>query len=122
MLKDTPGHAELHHRHRLSHSATNTTFNAFYFLTLDDWDERDPKGLTADAIMLSLNTRAAGLPDAQAFAFPPPAIPGVGTSGGITFMLEDRAGKDVQFLAENTTDVPRGGAQAAGARRLDHHA
>ena len=41
-------------------------------------------------------------PDASAFAVPPPAIPGVGTSGGITFMLEDRAGKDIRFLAEHT--------------------
>src|SRR5678810_737846 len=36
-----------------------------------------------------------------AFAFPPPAIPGVGTSGGFQFILEDRAGKDVAFLAQN---------------------
>src|SRR5204862_2238433 len=43
-----------------------------------------------------------GVPDAIAFVFPPPAIPGVGTTGGFTFILEDRAGKDVSFLAENT--------------------
>src|SRR5437867_3083608 len=36
-----------------------------------------------------------------AFDFSPPAIPGVGTSGGFTFVLEDRAGKDVPFLAAN---------------------
>src|SRR6202041_193234 len=30
-----------------------------------------------------------------------PAIPGVGTSGGFQFVLEDRAGRDVQFLADN---------------------
>jgi HAE1 family hydrophobic/amphiphilic exporter-1 len=35
------------------------------------------------------------------FSFSPPAIPGVGTSGGFQFVLEDRAGKDVQFLANN---------------------
>src|SRR5207248_10824294 len=29
-------------------------------------------------------------------------IPGIGTSGGVTFMLEDRSGKDPAFLAENT--------------------
>src|ERR1700724_1514706 len=40
-------------------------------------------------------------PEGIAFYFPPPAIPGVGTSGGFTFVLEDRAGKDVQFLATN---------------------
>ncbi|HEU4427796.1 MAG TPA: efflux RND transporter permease subunit, partial [Myxococcota bacterium] len=44
----------------------------------------------------------AAIPEAIAFAFPPPAIPGVGTSGGVTFMLEDRSGSDVEFLAENT--------------------
>ena len=43
----------------------------------------------------------AGLTDGIAFAFPPPAIPGVGTSGGFTFLLEDRSGKDVTFLADN---------------------
>jgi HAE1 family hydrophobic/amphiphilic exporter-1 len=35
-------------------------------------------------------------------AFSPPAIPGVGTSGGVTFILEDRGGHDVQFLAANS--------------------
>ena len=38
----------------------------------------------------------------MAFAFSPPAIPGIGTSGGVTFILEDRAGKDIAFLSENT--------------------
>ena len=38
----------------------------------------------------------------MAFAFSPPAIPGVGTAGGVTFMLEDRSGADVEFLAEQT--------------------
>src|SRR5947209_8306121 len=41
------------------------------------------------------------LPAGIAFSFSPPAIPGVGTSGGFTFVLEDRAGNDVPFLAKN---------------------
>jgi HAE1 family hydrophobic/amphiphilic exporter-1 len=97
VLKDTPGI-----RNFTVVIGDTTTNTAQYFLTLDDWDKRDPKGLTADAIMLSLNKRLSALPDAQAFAVPPPAIPGVGTSGGISLMLEDRAGKDIQFLASNT--------------------
>ena len=36
-----------------------------------------------------------------AFSFPPPAIPGVGTSGGATFILEDRSGAGIDFLAKN---------------------
>jgi HAE1 family hydrophobic/amphiphilic exporter-1 len=48
-----------------------------------------------------VNQELSKLPDGFALSFPPPAIPGVGTSGGFTFVLEDRAGKDVQFLADN---------------------
>src|SRR6266446_7775434 len=80
-----------------------TTYNSFYFVTLEDWDQRNKKGLTADVIIRDLNLRLAGVPDAQAFGFAPPVIPGIGTSGGVTFMLEDRAGRDPEFLAENTT-------------------
>jgi HAE1 family hydrophobic/amphiphilic exporter-1 len=80
-----------------------TTYNSFYFVTLEDWDQRDKQGLTADVIIRDLNRRLAGVPEAQAFAFAPPVIPGIGTSGGVTFMLEDRAGRDPEFLAENTT-------------------
>src|SRR5258708_4038813 len=52
--------------------------------------------------MGELRRRLAGVPAAQAFAFAPPAVPGIGTAGGVTFMLEDRAGKDPAFLAEST--------------------
>jgi HAE1 family hydrophobic/amphiphilic exporter-1 len=47
-------------------------------------------------------TRELGkIPEGRAFAFAPPAIPGVGTAGGVTFILEDRAGRDIAFLNEN---------------------
>jgi HAE1 family hydrophobic/amphiphilic exporter-1 len=83
-------------------SFVNTTYNAFFFVTLKPWDERGAEGLTADVIMRRLNQRLARLPEAQAFAFAPPAIPGIGTSGGVTFMLEDRSGQEIEFLAQNT--------------------
>jgi len=84
-------------------STVTTTYNAFYFLTLDPWHERDPKGLTAAVLMRQLNAKLAELPNAQAVVFSPPAIPGVGTSGGVSFVLEDRSGSGIGFLAENTT-------------------
>jgi hydrophobic/amphiphilic exporter-1 (mainly G- bacteria), HAE1 family len=49
-----------------------------------------------------LNRRMGQLTQGTAFAFSPPAIPGIGTSGGVTFLLEDRSGKDIPFLWENT--------------------
>jgi HAE1 family hydrophobic/amphiphilic exporter-1 len=52
--------------------------------------------------MAGLNAKLAKLPQGVAFAFSPPAIPGIGTSGGVTFILEDRVGKDIAFLFQNT--------------------
>jgi hydrophobic/amphiphilic exporter-1 (mainly G- bacteria), HAE1 family len=83
-------------------SLVTTTYNSFYFITLEDWDARNKVGLTADVIIRQLNQKLAGVAEAQAFAFSPPAIPGIGTSGGVTFMLEDRSGKAPAFLAEQT--------------------
>jgi HAE1 family hydrophobic/amphiphilic exporter-1 len=79
-----------------------TTYNAVVFVALKPWDERKKKEESYRSILLMLNERLRGLPEALAFAFPPPAIPGVGTSGGVTFMLEDRGGRSFDFLAEHT--------------------
>ena len=68
------------------------------------------------AIKAHLNRELSKLPEGVAFTFSPPAIPGVGTSGGFTFILEDRSGQDVQFLSDNVAQVHGRGSQAAGDR------
>ena len=83
-------------------SYVRNTYSAFFFVTLKEWDKRKSPQETAPAIMARINRDLSQLPQGNAFAFPPPAIQGVGTAGGVTFILEDRAGKDVAFLAENT--------------------
>lgn len=103
ILKETPGVQTYNTVVSFSlQSLVNTTYNGFFFVTLQPWRERDRQGLTAEAIMRLLNQQLTQLPDAIAFTFAPPAILGVGTSGGITFVLEDRSGGDVKFLADNT--------------------
>ena len=82
-------------------SGVYTTYNAFLFVTLDPWEERTKPEETLLAIFKKVNQELAGLPGAQAFLFPPPDIPGIGTSGGVSVVLEDRAGKDVAFLTAN---------------------
>jgi HAE1 family hydrophobic/amphiphilic exporter-1 len=52
-------------------------------------------------IKARLNAAFSKVPETVAFGFSPPAIPGVGTSGGFTFILEDRSGGNVQFLSDN---------------------
>ncbi|MBM4301961.1 MAG: multidrug efflux RND transporter permease subunit [Deltaproteobacteria bacterium] len=83
-------------------SGVTNTYSGFFFVTLKPWNERKKPEEKYEAIMATLNRELGKLPQGVAFAFSPPAIPGIGTAGGVTFILEDRAGKDVKFLWENT--------------------
>ncbi|HEY4281597.1 MAG TPA: multidrug efflux RND transporter permease subunit [Chthoniobacterales bacterium] len=82
-------------------SLVSNTYSAFFFVTFKPWSERTKPEEQYAVIKANINKRLAGVTEGLAFAFPPPAIPGVGTSGGFQFILEDRAGKDVAFLAKN---------------------
>jgi HAE1 family hydrophobic/amphiphilic exporter-1 len=82
-------------------SFVRTTYNAFFFVTLKEWRDRRTTDQQFQVIKQRLNRELSTLPEGIAFDFSPPAIPGVGTSGGFTFVLEDRAGNDVAFLANN---------------------
>ncbi|MGA8043738.1 MAG: efflux RND transporter permease subunit, partial [Terracidiphilus sp.] len=82
-------------------SGVNSTFNAFFFVSFKPWEERKSKEESYEAIKANINRALSGVTSGIAFSFPPPAIPGVGTSGGVTFVLQDRSGKDIAFLAKN---------------------
>ncbi len=82
-------------------SFVRTTYNGFFFVTLKPWSDRTTRTEQFQEIKARLNQQLSKLPQGTAFSFSPPAIPGVGTSGGFQFVLEDRAGRDVQFLANN---------------------
>jgi HAE1 family hydrophobic/amphiphilic exporter-1 len=82
-------------------SFVNTSYTGFFFVTLDEWKDRRSRETQYQEIVQHVNQELSKLPDGFALSFPPPAIPGAGTSGGFTFVLEDRGGKDVEFLAEN---------------------
>jgi HAE1 family hydrophobic/amphiphilic exporter-1 len=82
-------------------SYVRTSYSAFFWVSLKPWDERQSRSEQFQAIKARLNQQLKQLPEGTVFSFSPPAIPGVGTAGGVTFVLEDRAGKDVKFLADN---------------------
>ena len=82
-------------------SYVQTTYNAFFFVVLKPWSTRQQRGEQYQAIKYRLNQKLASLPQGTVFSFSPPAIPGVGTSGGFTVVLEDRGGHDVPYLAAN---------------------
>ena len=82
-------------------SFAETSYNAFFFVTFKPWEDRKTRDAQLHAIEDHLNRELGRLPAGIGFSFSPPAIPGVGTSGGFQFVLEDRAGKDVKFLGDN---------------------
>ncbi|HVM91463.1 MAG TPA: multidrug efflux RND transporter permease subunit [Terriglobales bacterium] len=82
-------------------SFVRTSYNATFFVTFKPWDDRKTRAEQFQALKARLNKQFSQLPAAVVFGFSPPAIPGVGTAGGFTFLLEDRSGGDVQFLAKN---------------------
>jgi HAE1 family hydrophobic/amphiphilic exporter-1 len=83
-------------------SGVQNTYSAFFFITLKDWSERKAADEQYAAIKAALTHKLSGISGAIGFSFPPPAIPGVGAAGGATFILEDRAGNDIAYLAEHT--------------------
>jgi hydrophobe/amphiphile efflux-1 (HAE1) family protein len=82
-------------------SFAHTSYNSFFFVTLKPWGERKSRAEQYQEIKNRLNQELSRLPVGTVFSFSPPAVPGVGTSGGFQFVLEDRSGKDVKFLSDN---------------------
>ncbi|HQL42063.1 MAG TPA: efflux RND transporter permease subunit, partial [Candidatus Omnitrophota bacterium] len=82
-------------------SQVNNTYSAFFFISLEEWAKRKTPQTQLGAITAHLNKEMSKVAEGIGFAFSPPAIPGIGTSGGVTFILEDRAGKDMDFLSKN---------------------
>ena len=88
-------------------ASTNT---AMAVVTLLPWDERKTEELHVDGVIGSVQPKLWMLPQAVAFAFPPPAIMGLGQSGGFEMQLQDRGGLGVLQLE----DAANGLVAAAG--------
>ncbi len=81
-------------------SGAMTSNTGFLFVSLTNWADRE---LTAAEIVAKVNSRlAAKIKGAQAFAFGPPAIPGLGNGSGFSIMLQDKGGNDPAYLSVNT--------------------
>jgi HAE1 family hydrophobic/amphiphilic exporter-1 len=84
-------------------SGSAATNYGVLFIALDPWEERPDTELFAPGIVRTLNRRfATEVPAAVAFAFGPPAIPGLGTGSGFSLMLQDRSGQTPEYLEQQT--------------------
>jgi hydrophobic/amphiphilic exporter-1 (mainly G- bacteria), HAE1 family len=82
-------------------SGVNATYSSFFFISFKPWDVRKTPETSYKGIKEHLQRALSQVSSGLAFSFPPPAIPGVGTSGGTTFILEDRSGSGIDFLTKN---------------------
>ena len=102
ILKEQPG---VHYINSVSGfsilSQTSSPRSGLAFVQLAPYDERATPALQADAVVAALNAKLGALPDAQAVALLPPAIPGVGQAGGVDFFIQDRVGNSVDYLWQN---------------------
>src|SRR5215469_12002824 len=81
---------------------TTASDQGFFFINLKPWDERTGPHLDAKSISITINQAlTTRVPEAIAFAFMPPSIPGLGNAGGFSFWVQDRSGQPVEFLDQN---------------------
>jgi len=79
----------------LSGNADNV---GFAIAILKPWDERKQPQLQLEAIIGQAQGKLAALSEANSFAFAPPPIRGIGTSGGFDFQLQAKEGQGPQEL------------------------
>ncbi len=116
ILKETPGVKEWFTIGGMSLLDGSTVPNAVtIFISFEDRKERlkDPSK-SLEAILGTLYKKTQGIQEAIVFAFPPPAIEGLGQTGGFEFRLQDRANlglEQLQVLADEI--VQDGNAQSS---------
>lgn len=75
---------------------------AVVFTQLAPWSERNKAELAVDKRIMAVYGGASQFAEANVMAFNAPTLPGVGTFGGFSFMLQDRAGNSVEELNQTT--------------------
>ena len=81
-------------------TGTSNSNVATLIATLKPWEERHSKETQIESIIGQAQAQYASVPEAFSFAFGLPPILGLSPTGGFQFMLEDRAGGDIQGLGK----------------------
>ena len=76
---------------------------ALFFIGLEDWKQRVPRGRDLATMMGEVRQKASGISDGLCIVFSLPAVDGVGSASGFDLRLQDRANKGadvVNFLRQ----------------------
>ncbi len=89
---------------------------ASYYLTFTPWEERTGRpGLSQDEILKNLTRQFDEIREATIFAFAPPAVEGLGVSGGFQMQLEDRAAAGREELQKAADELIEDGNKQTSA-------
>jgi len=83
-----------------------------------NWEERPVPQQHQNAIIQKMNRSLASLGDGLAFAFPMPSLPGLGTSSGFTYMLQDQKGTGIDNLQKTAAEIIHDGNAQTGLEGL----
>jgi hydrophobe/amphiphile efflux-1 (HAE1) family protein len=100
ILRDTPGMANVISIAGSSMIGGGGSESGMFIASLKPWRERRSTAESLDGILAHLRARFATVPAASIVAFTPPAIPGLGTTGGFDMRLQARGGQSQEELAE----------------------
>ncbi len=92
---------------------------AMSFIVMDPWDERTEPQLSQEAIVGRVQMGLLGIQEAIGFTFVPPAINGLGVSGGFQMQLQDRMGVGFDTLQAMADELVVDGDAQAGLQRLN---
>lgn len=107
ILKETPGVESWFLLGGMSLLDSSVTSNAAtMFITYTPFEERaEHPELSQEGILGSLMMKFQSVREAMVFAFPPPAIRGLGVAGGFEMKIEDRGGSGLQTLQQVVQDM-----------------
>jgi len=98
---------------------TNASNAATIFIVMKPWEERTDSEQSQAAILARLQRQFFGIQEAIAFAFAPPAIDGLGVSGGFQMQIQDRGGVGLEELQKMTNQMIQDGNAQAGLNNLN---
>ncbi len=98
---------------------TNASNSAIVFVTMLPWVERQDPSLKQESIMANLQGQLNQIQESIVFAFLPPAIPGLGVSGGFQIQLQDRGGVGLRELNAMLQEIVRDGNAQTGLTGLN---
>jgi hydrophobic/amphiphilic exporter-1 (mainly G- bacteria), HAE1 family len=89
------------------------------FVVFNPWEERRGTSLSQEAILDNLRRQFATIQDGVTFAFPPPAIRGLGVAGGFQMQIEDRGDIGLTALQKVAQEMVQDGNSQSGLTALN---